>query len=540
MIRHPVALLLAVMLAGFSWFAVRRAQRLSGRDLAVLTGQMDSLASDWEAKQVPRGRRAVTVLLSDAQAASDPLLLAPAPKSGLVDTAGGWISRNLIGGDPAVDTPTELARAFAGSTALVGWTHEGFSTVSEEAMSREVEKAVIRAHDAGAQIDIVAQGPAAAPVLMALKRLEGIGVNKVVLVGMDLPSLKRLPSIADYDFTRLGDATELANIWVPREEFVRKTLMQVSGKGREGETIRVEEVWPDLAGRSAFAADFLPLLRRLLERGETLERSIAQQEQALRDAAQARRQEVEGRAGIEWVMIPGGQVAMGSDKGGAGPRHQAAIKTFQLAKTEVTFAQYGKCVRAKACSPAHVSDGSCNVWTGSRYRKGTLPASLQGDAQPVVCVDWDQAQAYAKWAGGRLPSEAEWEYAARSGGRDRDYPWGDEPATCERAVMGDGGNGCGRNASWPVCSKPRGNTSQGLCDMAGNVCEWTQDWFHDSYAGAPADGSAWESPAGSSRVDRGGSWRSLPESVRAAFRRDDFPDAPGEYLGLRPAKSAGR
>ena len=214
------------------------------------------------------------------------------------------------------------------------------------------------------------------------------------------------------------------------------------------------------------------------------------------------------------------------------------VPTFEMTKTAVTFRQYRACVSAGGCTPAHVDDGTCWVWTGSGGEQDTLPSSFQGDSQPVVCVDWDQAQAFATWAGGRLPSEAEWEYAARSGGQDWKYPWGDEGATCARAVMADGMDaGCGRDSTWPVCSKPNGNTTDGLCDMAGNVWEWVQDWYHDSYNEAPTDGSAWESPTGSSRVLRGGSWGNDAGYVRAADRAYDSPRSRFAYLGFRLAKS---
>ncbi len=137
----------------------------------------------------------------------------------------------------------------------------------------------------------------------------------------------------------------------------------------------------------------------------------------------------------------------------------------------------------------------------------------------------------------RLPSEAEWEYAARSGGRDWKYPWGDETATCARAVMDDGGYGCGRGSTWPICGKPSGNTTHGLCDMAGNVWEWVQDWYHDSYNGAPTDGSALESPTVSKRVIRGGSWNRDAGGVRAANRNGVDPGNRYGNLGFRLAKS---
>jgi formylglycine-generating enzyme required for sulfatase activity len=219
------------------------------------------------------------------------------------------------------------------------------------------------------------------------------------------------------------------------------------------------------------------------------------------------------------------------------PIHRVTVHSFQMAKTLVTFGQYKKCVGEGACTAAHITDGSCSVWTGSKWEQGTLPASFQGDDQPVVCVDWEQAQAFAKWAGGRLPSDAEWEFAARSGGNAQKYPWGDEKATCERAVIDAGGKGCGRNATWPVCSKPAGNTKQGLCDMAGNVWEWVQDWHHDSYNGAPTDGSAWESPASSDRVLRGGSWYFIGGYARSADRGSSGPGNHNRGIGFRPARS---
>jgi len=98
-------------------------------------------------------------------------------------------------------------------------------------------------------------------------------------------------------------------------------------------------------------------------------------------------------------------------------------------------------------------------------------------------------------------------------------------------------DGCGRDSTWPVCSKPRGNTTQGLCDMAGNVWEWVQDWYHSSYDGAPTDGSAWETPAGSNRVIRGGSWYLSARDVRAANRLGYDPRLRYVRLGFRLARS---
>ncbi|MBI5208744.1 MAG: SUMF1/EgtB/PvdO family nonheme iron enzyme [Elusimicrobia bacterium] len=245
------------------------------------------------------------------------------------------------------------------------------------------------------------------------------------------------------------------------------------------------------------------------------------------------------QAGIQWVDIPGGSFVMGSPTGPADakPAHRVAIKPFQMARTEVTFKQYRACVEAKACAPPHVADSQCFIWNGSEWARAQLAASFQADDQPAVCVDWAQAKAFSEWVGGRLPTEAEWEYAARSAGKVSTYPWGDEPPSCERAVMNHGAPGCGRNSTWPVCSKPKGNTRQGLCDTAGNAWEWTQDWYRDTYTGAAGDGSAWEGPGSSHRAYRGGSW--LFDATWAQTRwRNGFDGSPTNDTGLRPVRPA--
>lgn len=233
-----------------------------------------------------------------------------------------------------------------------------------------------------------------------------------------------------------------------------------------------------------------------------------------------------GKPAIDWVRIPGGVFEMGSNEfPDEMPVHKVTVKTFELARSETTNAQFQACVAAGACE---MPDLDC------------LGPAFRGLEQPVVCVTWAQARAFAAWAGGRLPSEAEWEYAARGAGGKRRYAWGDETPTCRLAVFGESADalGCGRDATWPVCSKPRGNTKQGLCDMAGNVWEWTEDWYHDSYAGAPADGSAWVMKSTSSyRADRGGQWDGNDQNLRAAKRDSENPDIRSERgTGFRVAR----
>lgn len=155
------------------------------------------------------------------------------------------------------------------------------------------------------------------------------------------------------------------------------------------------------------------------------------------------------------------------------------------------------------------------------------------DSFPMSCVGWYKASAFCQWIGGSLPSEAQWEYAARSEGKDITYPWGDEAPSCDYAVFNEGGAGCGTGMAFEVCSKPAGNTDQGLCDMAGNLLEWVQDTHHSTYEGAPTDGSAWE--GGTTRRTRGSSFKSNPGEIRSTGRGPYFPQDSytNTFLGFR-------
>ncbi|GMV44547.1 MAG: hypothetical protein AMXMBFR64_62630 [Myxococcales bacterium] len=228
-----------------------------------------------------------------------------------------------------------------------------------------------------------------------------------------------------------------------------------------------------------------------------------------------------------YVRLPSGSYEMGSATGDSDERpvRVVQIRGFELAKSETTVGDYRRCVEDGPCT-APGTFGSCNWGRSGR------------EDHPVNCVDWEQAKTYCEWAGARLPSEAEWEYAARSSGRDQEYPWGSEKATCARAVMNDGGGiGCGRgDTTWEVCLKMSGNSAQGACDLAGNVWEWVEDTYHESYSGAPADGSAWVS-GGSGRVVRGGGCYDGASLLRASFRDGDDPSDAGGFLGFRCSRS---
>ncbi len=236
----------------------------------------------------------------------------------------------------------------------------------------------------------------------------------------------------------------------------------------------------------------------------------------------------DGTPGPELVVIPAGSFRMGAIHGGGDPDekpvHAVTIpRHFAMGRYEVTFAEYDRFCQAT---------GREKPKDGRRW----FPFSNWGrDRRPVMNVTWDDAVAYTRWLSGqtgqryRLPSESEWEYAARGGSEER-YWWGfgvgENRANCK---------GCG--SAWdnkktaPVGSF--GANPFGLFDTAGNVWEWCQDTWHESYEGAPANGKAWEGGEDKRRVQRGGSFGSKPRYIRSSARGRGNPDGRYVYLGLR-------
>lgn len=234
--------------------------------------------------------------------------------------------------------------------------------------------------------------------------------------------------------------------------------------------------------------------------------------------------------GIEWIKIKGGSFMMGSDyeRNDEQPIHHVKIKDFYMSKSEVTIAQYRKCVDSGICSkPISCIYGDPN-WTDDVSDR---------ENYPVNCIYWEQAKTYAKWVGGNLPSEAQWEYASRSQGKDIQYPWGNEEPNCEFANY----NECGGGTDY-VCNT-LGNTEQGLCDMGGNVWEWMLDEWHDSYINAPSNDAGWcddKDCKSKAHVLRGGSWDSNASRLRSANRSYNTPGTYGNtaITGFRVVKFA--
>jgi formylglycine-generating enzyme required for sulfatase activity len=229
---------------------------------------------------------------------------------------------------------------------------------------------------------------------------------------------------------------------------------------------------------------------------------------------------------LTWMPVPGGTFQMGlvSTWTNEAPVHEVVLQDFQMTRSEVTVSQYSACVTAGECTEPDTT-GSCDPSV-----RGNWGASGH-ENDPVNCVDWTQASTFCQWMGARLPSESQWEYAARNNGQTTTFTWGEGGADCTLAVMNEGGDGCGTGRTDSVCTKEPGNTSHGLCNMPGNVSEWTQDNYHGSYdcdanpgdyhcsggGVAPDDGSAWEDLT-SENVVRGGSFTASASSGSYAFR----------------------
>ena len=220
----------------------------------------------------------------------------------------------------------------------------------------------------------------------------------------------------------------------------------------------------------------------------------------------------------EMVTVPAGTFAMGSnDDPSEKPIHQVKIKSFAIGKYPITVREWNRCVAAKAC---------------------TYEATGQDDA-PVTNVSWNDTKQFTEWLSRvtqkdyRLPSEAEWEYAAR-GGTQSKYWWGDQPATGMANCKG-----CNEpyDAAQPMKAGSLKPNPFGLYDMGGGVAQWVTDCWHKSYQAAPADGSTWLDAECPSRVIRSGSWKNDPSYVRPSNR--DHYDANIRYPthGFRVARS---
>ena len=240
----------------------------------------------------------------------------------------------------------------------------------------------------------------------------------------------------------------------------------------------------------------------------------------------------------EMILIPGGTFMMG-DLSGDGfeweqPVHEVTVPPFRMGKYEVTFAQWDACV----------ADGGCGSYSPDDEGRG------RGN-RPVINITWENVQLFIDWlnsrtgGGYRLPSEAEWEYAARAGSTTKYYFGDDESQLCWYANHADTSmdNGVWNEACVDGVSEGAAEVGQyrpnefSLYDMHGNVYEWVEDTWHANYEGAPGDGSVWEEDGCcDTSVIRGGSWNDGPHLTRSAFRFCAYHSSFGRILGFRLAQ----
>lgn len=235
------------------------------------------------------------------------------------------------------------------------------------------------------------------------------------------------------------------------------------------------------------------------------------------------------------VYVAGGSFTMGctSEQGddcdGDEEPHEVTLSDFYISKYEVTNAEYAEFLNAKGNQTEggktwlDIADEYCNI-----AKKGSRYVAKSGyENHPVIEVTWYGAAAYAKWKGGRLPTEAEWEYAARGGKKQKatKYAGSNNIAT---AAWYSGNSGA---TTHPVGSKQPNEL--GLYDMSGNVWEWCSDWYaKDYYSGSPLSNPK-GAASGSRRVLRGGSWSNYPRGCRVAIRGINGPDDSGDDIGFR-------
>ena len=236
-----------------------------------------------------------------------------------------------------------------------------------------------------------------------------------------------------------------------------------------------------------------------------------------------------GRDGSPMVLVPAGEFLMGNQAEEDAPPHRVYLDAFYIDRHEVTNGRYLKFVEAtRHRAPQHVVDPQYDLWAGTTLSQGVSDL-------PVVNVDWFDAAAYCRWAGKRLPTEAEWEKAAR-GTDNRLYPWGNEAPSLARLNFSRRWQGA--HTLQPVGNYEAGNSPYGAQDMAGNVWEWVGDWYD---AGSYAAGSA-RNPqgpsSGSSKILRGGSWTNSADTVRTTHRREEDPDMRNSDSGFRCARGA--
>jgi len=371
---------------------------------------------------------------------------------------------------------------------------------------------------------------------------------------------RALAAVAQNDFKAADQAlTEAAQV-APDSPALRDVRTRVDGMRQDrGNGLLAQ-------ARSALDAGNLTLAQQLADQARTISADLAGLKEFDERLTNARLYatykpgqtftdrfaDIPGQA-PSMVVIPTGSFQMGSPDSESGredaetPQHEVTIgKGFALSRTAVTVGQFREFVRVSGYQPDSVKLGGASVYDeGTGAMRDDTGATWQSDyagkgadsRMPVVNVSWNDAKAYVDWLSQRtgktyrLPSEAEFEYALRGGTTSR-YWWGEGTPTNKVENLTGSGDRSPSGRRWsnafqgyrdgywgPAPVMSFAPNAFGLYDIDGNVSEWVQDCWHDSYLRAPRDGGAWVNPGCGSRVVRGGSWGSSPNQVRSAYRQ---------------------
>jgi formylglycine-generating enzyme required for sulfatase activity len=231
----------------------------------------------------------------------------------------------------------------------------------------------------------------------------------------------------------------------------------------------------------------------------------------------------------EFVEIPSATFNMGSENGkhDEKPVHTVTLDAYKIEKRPASNKDYNECVSAGKCSRPNYKSGNCFLWTNQGLSKIAPPQELQEEDNPVVCISWRQASEYCKFRGARLPTEAEWEFAASNGGKTN-YSWGNERPTPEKARFRS------RSSVSVYANNSFGNFK--LVDMNGNVWEWISDKYEQDFYTYSPQKNPKGATVGRFNVIRGGGWYSDERALRSANRQWFSPESAEISIGVRCVK----
>ena len=425
----------------------------------VLFPQVSALVSGWDSQSVPESGRVVNIIVGDSEIASlvnklsggnsgeqsvlDAEILPSADKPSVFSRFGCWFTRTFLRRTMSADGGGALARSFPNLPNTVTWTYTGFETASEEEMAKEFMKAIIKANDAGAEVNIVTQGIAAAPALKAIKRLEGVirnnrqvSVNKLVALDMNKPTLQKLDPVFFNKFKRPANLTEYANIWQsPSPPHERK--IELFTQNHNGAWFRADKLLPTIGLLKApqpepkpvqADADMVKFTSILLNRLNTLEKVVDYMVKTAKAQEEAERiitvtaRDLKGRTFQKQMTVKSASKPMDSLSAIDGgwlkeeteKAEKEAPKTEKPAQNQTRQTDNTKGNAANCKGPSDDKYPRCNWWDARAYCGGRLPTVAQ-------LQSWYQAECAGLRTG---PTCNKWYWSSEESGSARAVSFG--------------------------------------------------------------------------------------------------------------------